>query len=791
MIRNYILSTVRNIRRNALFSTINILGLTVGLTFCFLIALFVRNEYGYESFNPDGNRTYRLDLRQFRGNNESRIVGLTGWETGEKVKFAIPDLEAMIRIRPFGSYLLKQKETSVTISQAVLAQDNFFSFFHIPLIQGVESTALSDPSSVVLTEETAKALFGDEDPMGKTIVLKGSFELPLKVTGIVKRVKNSHINYDALIAWDASTSNGKISDWFKYSLYTYFRVNPNSDINLVTKKIDNLLKDDSGERNRFEAYLQSLNDIYLNSSQVEFAGSFNSGSKENIKILMLAALFILLIACVNYININTSKATKRAKEVGVRKTMGASKGQVAFQFLGESCLVTLIAIALAFFVTDISLPYFKTLVGKPIDVQWKDPILIGGLFLVFFFVSFGSGIYPAFLLSRFSPSKTLKGSDNVFLGGRNARKVLITAQFAITIILLSGTYIIFNQTRFSLNKDLGFDKDEVLVIGLSNSQRIQNNPTPFQNAISSIPGVIETSRGMDALGPGATNNSGGLYPEGSDNPVLTTIFNVDMNFVKTYGMNIVDGRDFNSDLATDSSAILVNEEFVRQAGWDSPIGKKVGYNEDHPGLPVIGVVADFNFQDLRHKVNPVLITINARGFWSLAVRISKENISETLAGINNAWSKLENDFPLDYYFVDQRFAKYYQSDQRLLNVITLFSLLSIFVTCLGLYGLTSFTIEQRLKEIGIRKVMGASSLNVTLLINKQFSGLLVIGLLAGIPITVWLAGLWLNGFAFRIEIKWWIFLISGILTFGIALLTVSAKALKAALMNPVDTLRYE
>jgi len=789
MIKNYLISTLRNIKRNFLFSAINILGLTVGLTFCFLIALFVANEYSYEAFNPDKFSIYRLNLKQFRTGNDSRIVGLTGWETGERVRTAIPDIDEMIRIRPFGNYLMKTEEKSIEVSQAVLAQDNFFTFFQIPLIKGEPNQVLMDATSVVLTEETAKALFGEEDPIGKIVTLKSSFELPLKVTGVARRMKNSHINYDAVIAWNASTNHGLINDWYKYSLYTYFRVNAQSVISQVAEKI-NVILNSGNDEDKQEAYLQSLDRIYLSSSQIEFAGSFNSGNPRNIRILIIAAGFILLIACVNYVNTNTSKATKRSREVGVRKTMGASSGQLAVQFLGESFLISLIALALAFLATDLSLSFFNTLTGKSIELQLNNPKLWAGVFIIYLVVSFGSGIYPAILLSRFNPSQTLKAGGSSQLVGKSARKILITFQFGITIILLSGTYIIYNQTLFSINKDLGFDKSEVMVISIDISQIITNNPKPFQDAVAKIPGVELTSVGMDALGPGSTNNSGNLTPEGSINPVLTTIFNADMNFLRTYGIEVLEGRDFNPELASDSSAIIVNEEFVRQAGWNDPLGKKVVWGRG-AGQPVIGVTKDFNFQDLRNKVNPVLITINKWGFWNLAVRISTDNVSETMNRINQAWLNFENELPLEYYFVDERFARYYQSDERLLNIIGLFSLLSVFVTCLGLYGLTSFVVEQRLKEIGIRKVLGASSVSVTWLINKQFSSMLLIGLALGVPITIWLGNLWLNDFAYKIRIEWWIFLGSGALTFGIALLTVSTKALKAAFMNPVDTLRYE
>ncbi|HEX9650215.1 MAG TPA: ABC transporter permease, partial [Cyclobacteriaceae bacterium] len=317
MIKNYLISAIRNIKRNFLFSAINILGLTVGLTFCFLIALFVANEYSYEAFNPDKFSIYRLNLKQFRTGNDSRIVGLTGWETGERVRTAIPDIDEMIRIRPFGNYLMKTEEKSIEVSQAVLAQDNFFTFFQIPLIKGEPNQVLMDATSVVLTEETAKALFGEEDPIGKIVTLKSSFELPLKVTGVARRMKNSHINYDAVIAWNASTNHGLINDWYKYSLYTYFRVNAQSVISQVAEKI-NVILNSGNDEDKQEAYLQSLDRIYLSSSQIEFAGSFNSGNPRNIRILIIAAGFILLIACVNYVNTNTSKATKRSREVGVR-----------------------------------------------------------------------------------------------------------------------------------------------------------------------------------------------------------------------------------------------------------------------------------------------------------------------------------------------------------------------------------------------------------------------------------------------------------------------------------------
>lgn len=789
MIRNYLISTIRNVRRNALFSSINIFGLTIGLTFSFLIALYVLNENSYETFNPDAGITYRLNLKQYRDNSSSRIVGLTGYETGEGVISSIPEVAEIARIRPTGDILIKADGKTIEASQAVLAEGNFFTFFNIPLVAGEAEQVLSDPSSIVLTEEIAKSLFGEEDPIGKVVTLKSSFEIPLKVTGVAERLNNSHINYDILIPLKASSNQVNFFQWYQYSLYTYFKVDPTSDIEQVQTKLNKLFESEDG--NRMEAHIQSLDQIYLTSSEVEFAGSFNSGNPQNLRILVAAAIFILMIACVNYVNTNTSRATKRAREVGVRKTMGASFGQLAVQFLGESFLISFIAVALALFATDLSLPFFTNLVSKEVPLPIADIRIWTGILATFIVVSLASGFYPALLMSRFNPSESLKGKGNSLMSGRQARKILIGFQFAITIILLSGTYIIYNQTKYSINKELGFNKDEVMVVSIGSSQTISNDPTPFQDRIAQVPGVQLTSRGMDALGPGYTNNSGSLYPEESIEPVLTTIFSTDMNFAKTYGIEIVDGRDFNMELASDSMALLVNEEFVRQAGWDNPIGKKVAYREGTEGIPVIGVMKDFNFQNLRNKVNPVAVRINKWGFWNIAVKVSTNDIPETIASISDVWSQYESEIPFDYYFLNERFARYYQSDMRLMNIIGMFSLLSIIVTCLGLYGLTSFVVELRLKEIGIRKTLGASSLNVTLLINRQFGALLLFGFMVSIPVTMWLGNKWLSDFAYRIDIQWWIFLLSFIATGLIAFITISAKSINAAFMNPVDTLRHE
>ncbi|MDN5201092.1 ABC transporter permease [Fulvivirgaceae bacterium BMA10] len=796
MIRNYFTIAVRNLLRNKLGTAINILGLTIGITSFILIFLFVNNERSYDSFHQNKNDKYRVNIEQDFASGDSRVVGLTSESTATWLSEEFPEVKQVIKIRPFfNPMVISNGDNFFKDNNLLFAEKHFFDFFNFELIRGNAEKALEAPASVVITDELAKKLFGDDEPIGKTVQLSGSFDLDLKVTGIVKKTSQSHIDLNAVVSWNtAHPQAGPIARWFSYSLYSYLQLHDNTDpIQFVKKINENAALKWPDDASNSTYTLQSLDEIYLTSNEVQFIENFKIGNAQNLRMLSILAFFVLIIACVNYVNINTAKSTKRSKEVGLRKTLGAVKTQLIFQFMGEAFLLVFVASLLALLMLDIVVPFFNQLTGKPItfNVDVVFSILpTCGLILVA--VTLLSGLYPAFILSAFQPSEVLKTISRNKLTGTFSRQVLITFQFVISISLIAGTFLVLEQINFLQKKELGFNKDQVIVLDLDNSENLSRNFKTFQQLIGSHANVLQTSVSEDALGYGYTNNSGHVIPEGGNNEkVLTTWFGVDMDFIETYDIEVVKGRSFSRNMASDSSAIIVNEAFVRAAGWEDPIQKTIRFSQDWAPVPVIGVVKDFHFQALYQKVNPILMRIAPYNFWKMSIKISGNDVAGTLKFIKEKWQEYEPNYPFEYSFVDQKFAKFYDSEQRLLKAVTVFSIISVIIACLGLYGLTSFTIEQRTKEIGIRKVLGASASHILLILNKRTAVLLLLAFLIALPITYLSTDSWLQNFAYRIEIDLWVFLVSGILTILITLLTVSYQVFRATSIDPASTLKYE
>ncbi len=793
MLNNNLKLILRNLWKNKVVSLINLVGLTLGIACSLLLFMYVQYEHSYDGFIKDSDRIYRLAVEE-KGIN-GRKIGLSGWSDVETLSADFGTVEEVMQIQSNRYSMLPAGEVDNKVSvTSTFAAEGFFEFFGFPLLQGDAATALSDPSSIVLSESTAKRLFGDENAMGKTVTIDASsFKKELVVTGVAAEIKNSHIQFESVIPWAMKSPDGRhiAHMWFQQSLYLYVKTAGSGQIKELTTQLNNTLVE-TGDIEDYAYFFQPMSDIYFGSGDIQFL-NFVSGNEQLINTLFYIAIIILLVACINYVNLQTAKGTRRSLEVGVRKVMGAQKGQLVRQFLGESFIITFFAAVLAVLLIDISLPAFNNLTGKAFTIQ---TLLSQGLVLVLVGITvitaLVSGLYPAFVLSSFKPSQVLKSASAANLSGRKARRTLILVQFGISIFLMAVTYITFQQTAYISKKDLGFNKDQVITFAVTTKNMYQSREA-FRKELDRYTGVVSTSFSTDVLGNGYTNNSGPVYSKlNTDVSASTTIFGVDHYFVETYDMEIVEGRTFDPQSSYDSTAVIVNEAFVRSLGLENPLNTKVTvWNPDRAGSPIIGVVKDFHFQKLHEEINPVMLRIAPRNIWNLSVRMAPENIGQTLSFIESKWNEFESETPFRYSFIDQKFALFYEEESRLQTAITFFSLISIVLTALGLFGMTTFVIERKVKEIGIRKVLGASIGSINLLVLKEFILALVIAIAIASPLAYYMGSEWLSRFAYRIDINAVPFLVASVLTVAIIASTVSLLSVRAARANPVDALRNE
>jgi len=796
MIRNYLKVLLRNMMKHKTYMLINILGLSTALIAIILAAAFLFDEYSYDQFHSKKENIYRLYKKNVSINDgTSTLTTETSGLMGPTMASDYPEVKSFVRMLPwFDEIVVSLDEQNVYIEHPVFVDSTFFEVFDFKLIAGNPNEALVRPSTIVLSESLTQKLFGDANPIGKSVV--GIHDLPFEVTGVVEDApENSHIQYDALMSWTTTVpdvgplSYGFMNNWLGQTLFTYLELEEQADTQALEGKLPGMMKKYFPDRaDSYILKLQSFEDIYLHSGEMLTYSYVKQGSFNYVKVFAFTALFILIIACVNYINISTAKATKRAAEIGMRKVLGASKKQLVIQFLGESFVLTLLSAAVAFLAADLLLPAFNQLVGKHLSTaSLFQPQLLGVLFLLLLVITLAAGLYPAFVLSAFKPSEVLMSSKSG-LAGHMPRQVLTTIQFGIAIALIIGTFLVFQQTKFLQNKDLGFDKEHVLVLDINND--IESKYQTFRSELLKHPDILKASVCQATVGSGTFGTT--VIPEGQSEEKSVNIFRTDANFIETIGIEINDGRAFNPLSSTDSSSLVINQTFVDMMGWEDPLGKTIKFSPDGQSYPIIGVTKDFHFEGLNEsRVRPIVMYIHPQNFRNVTLRVSGNNIATTLDFIEGLWQKYESRFPFTYYFADTWFDNKYKKESQLLNTVTTFSIISIVLACLGLYGLTAFTIEQRAKEISIRKVLGATVTQLTLLLNKKFIILLLLAFIFAAPVAYYLLGEWLSGFAYQIEINAVPFVLAICLTLLITLFAVSSQAIKAALTNPITTLRKD
>jgi len=801
MLKNYYKVAIRNILKYKLFSAINILGMTIGITSCLMIILYVTHELSYDKFHTDADQIYQVGLNGKIGGQDIRVSN-TCPPMAEALVADIPEVEAATRIAQMYQPVIKNGEKIFTEEKVFFADSNFFEFFSYQLKEGDIKTALKEPNTVVLTEVMARKYFGDESPMGGLLVM-GSENKTFKVTGIAETPPtNSHFTYNILVS-AVSSENLKTGIWLNNFMYTYFKTKANTSVDQVEAKFVPLVEKYIGpEIEKFmgttlkqmkEAggaygyYATNIKDIHLHSTS---QGDVEPGG--NIMYVYFFSgigLFILIIACINFMNLSTARSAGRAKEVGLRKALGSLRGQMIGQFIAESILYSLLAVMLALIACYYLLPSFNLLSGKELGMEvFQTPWFIGGIVGLVLFVGVVAGSYPAFYLTSFSAVEVLKGKVRAGAKSKGIRSFLVVFQFGLSIFLINFTVIVFQQIQFMQKKNLGIDKNNVLI--LDNTDRLGNNKEAFRNGLSQLTGITKISYTNNTF-PGV-NNTTVFKTAGSEQDHIMGVYYADYDHQDVLKFELKDGRYFSKEFATDSLAILLNEAAANEFGFANPIGEEVLYSDNGSSFKkykVVGVIRDFNFESFKDQVRPlsILLTQNAG---NLLVRYEGDP-AEVIKTVENLWKQHASSEPFEYSFMDESFDRLFRAEQRMGQLFSVFSGLAIFIACLGLFALAAFTTEQRTKEIGVRKSMGASVFSLSILLSKEFTKLVVIAFVPAAILAWYISDTWLNGFAYRIDINPLVFVLSGVAAVLIAWLTVSYQSIKAATSNPVNSLRYE
>lgn len=793
MLKNYFKIAFRNLWRHRIFSFINIMGLTVGMTACLLIFLYVRFELSYDRFHSKAERIYRI-VADIKTPTETIPSSGPAWPVGPHVKLDFPEVEAFVRILP--DNILFRKDNVKFMEEGTLWADSaFFNIFSFNLIEGDVRTALKEPFSVVLSQTAEKKYFGNHDALGKTILITGN-AVPVKVTGIMKDMpENSQLKGNVVLSMSTLTgqwAKDLDNQWGNYGPNAYLLLKPGANANALQKKFPAFLEKWNGkEMKQMQMFpillLEELKDVYLRSTRDDSS----TGNIKNVYIFSIIAIFILVIACINFINLTTARASERAKEVGIRKVAGAIKTQLARQFIGESIIICLIAFVLTIVLAVLFLPSFNELAGKTISKGiFENPSLLLLILATALVIGLLAGIYPAFVLSSFSPIEVLKGRYATSSRGTLLRKTLVISQFAISTALIIGTIIVYTQMRYMRNQNLGFNKDQVLVIDTNEDK----DREALKQALSRLPNVKAASLSGSVPGSGYP----GAYSEienikGDLQITNLDVYFVDFDYIPLYNIQMAAGRSYRREFKTDTThALILNEAAVRTLGYHSPeqaVGKR--FKQWGREGKIIGVIKDFHYKSLQNPIKPLCLRMEWPRMSLISVKVNQAGVKGTIAAIEKEFKTIIPTRPFSYYFLDEFFDRQYRSEERFGKLFLNFAALAIFISCLGLLGLASYSTMQRTREIGIRKVMGASVSNIINLLSKEFLKLVIISFFIATPVAWYFMHKWLDDFAYRTHISWWIFAAAGILALLIAIITISVQAFRAAVANPVKSLRTE
>ena len=806
MLRNLIAHSLRSFKRQRSYILINILGLSIGIACSLLIAIYVINEAGFDRFNEKKDRIYRIVLNGKMGGQEF-VGAFTCAPIGPTLLNEFPEVEDYLRLTGRGPTVIEYDDLTFTDDNIVESDSAFFNFFSIPLLKGDPKNVLNQPRRAVLSESTARKIFGNENPIDKAIKI-GDDTARYIVSGVMADFPgNSHFEASILLSF---MTNPRSQDpvWISNSFSTYVLLKPNSSYTTVDDKIPALLEKYAGPQverfmgisidefmsqgNKYRYYLQSLKDIHLDPSiQQEFK---EASDPKYLWIFASISVLIILIAAINFMNLATAQATRRAKEVGIKKISGSTRGMLISQFLSESFILSFLSLIIALVVIRITLPFFNNLLGSDLslslfDSWYKIPVLLGFTL----FVGILAGSYPAFFLSSFNPSEVLKGSVKGSMRNGRIRRVLVVFQFAVSILLITGTLVMYRQIFFMLNKDVGFDREQLLVINAAHT--LQNRVEAFKEAVKEIPGVVSIASSTAV--PGRNNNLNGYAIEGRrDETILLQTNWVDYDYIDSYKMTLVTGRDFDRSFTSDRDACIINESAAKNFGVTDIANTRFMLPQDSGRfqyLQVIGIVKNFNFESLRNPIQPyILVSKGENQNWGyVTVRLSAMNYQQTISEIESRWKQFTSNDPLQYYFVDEDFERMYLQEKQNAKLAVIFSALAILIAALGLFGLTSFTVEQRTKEIGVRKAMGSSVSGIYFVISKEIMILVSVSALIAWPLVYYIASNWLENFYYRINAGAFSFLAGLAVALSVATITISYRILKAARVNPAQSLKYE
>jgi len=786
MLNNYFKIAWRNIVRSKGYALINIGGLGIGMASAILILLWVQNEVSMDREHPKSDRIYRIYNRDtFSG--ELWVWGSTPKILGPTLKKDYPEVEQTFRLNNAG-FLLTVGDKKMNESGSFIDPE-FFKVLDFPMLLGNSSTALDDPYNMVVTEDFAKKLFGTEDVVGQTVKIDSTDIFT--VTAVLENLPtNTHFQSDYFLSWAYMKKLGWDDEyWGNNSVETYVLLAENSSQEAFNKKIVNVTKDHSNGESTTEVFSYPLSQVHLYGKSDN--GQLIGGRVVTVRMFSFIAVFILVIACINFMNLSTARSEKRAKEVGLRKVVGASKTSLIAQFIGESTLISFIAGILGVLIVQLTLPSFNTLVDEQLTLPYNKFIFWIELIGFMFFTGLLAGSYPAFFLSSFSPVKVLKGTFRSAGSAINPRKILVVLQFSFAIVLIVSTIIIQRQISFGQNRELGYDQDNLIYISMQGD--IEKHYSAIKQSLLSTGSSLAITKSLSPITQRSSDGWGYSWPGSipEDEKLDFIRFSADADFLNVMGTKLIEGRDIDVyQFPSDSSAILLNETAVRKMRLENPLGQVVSYEEEK--FTVVGIIEDFIFESPYDPVNPLMVFGPSSWFSVLHIRLNPaHSVSENLASIQGVLEEFNPNFPFEYHFVDEQYARKFDDTRRTAKLSIVFTILTIVISCLGLFGLSTYMAANRLKEIGVRKVLGASVGNITLLLSKDFLKLVGIAFLISIPVAWYIMNQWLQDYQYSVGIEWWVFVATGTVTMMIAICTVGFQSIKAALTNPARTLKSE
>jgi len=792
MLKNYLKITLRNLSRHKLFSFLNITGLALGIASSMLILLWVRDEVNYDNFHKNAERIYRITETQHISNASSQELATTSGPLATALERDLPEVEEATRLYFGKKVLLNYEDKKFYEDKLLYADSNFFNVFNFKILEGNPFTALASPNSIILSADAAKKYFGNENPLGKTLQVNNKSNF--LVTGVVDNPPvQSHFHFTAIASISSLNNPVWMSKWGVRSIYTYVLLNAETAAPKVAAKLPSIVKKYFGNEylEKVSYNLQPIEDIHLTSKLVSEIEP--NGDQTSVYVFIIIAVSILALACFNYINLATAQSLQRLKEVGLRKTMGALRGQLLIQFLGEAFVICLISIFISLMIVELSLPSLNLFLAKHLEFLFSGDVSLllipPGLLII---ITVISGIFPAYRLSLYNPSEAV--GNRLKMDGAGFRKFLSITQFAISITLIIVTIIVYFQYDYIQNKNLGFNKELLINIKGVQLTPYRGKMEPLKQEFLKNPAVSNATASLYEVGQNLDVSEVRRENDVTDKNIIFSVTSVDHNYVETLEIPFVSGRNFRPASSDTLNAFIINEEAVKRLGFKSAeeaLGQKVLFLGDETVAQIVGVVKNFHFASLHQEIQPLLMMYTPSYLHRLTLKIHSSDIKNTLSSLEANWKNILPAYPFDFEFADEDLNNLYAKDVKIKQLLTFFTCLAIFIACLGLFGLASFTARLRQKEIGIRKVLGASVANLLYILSRDFLTLIFIALAVATPIGWWAMNTWLQNFAYRIEIKWWVFVMAGGITVLITLSTIGILVFKAAVVSPVKSLRSE